>query len=102
MTTTNTRPLTINDAQDLTYLIHAAQNRSTFGRALPDGTVVYGTVGPICDFFGQPVFDDRDIRDCYLRVELDLTVGGQLIWPIAELMPEVRTAHFMTNITKTD
>lgn len=98
--------LNVTNALRLTQVLHASMHRTPVARMvvsnLPvddafdyEGTLFYGTANVVCDQDGEQITDDRDVRECYLKVAL--TSGHEEQWLIADLIDEVRDGHFIPN-----
>lgn len=98
--------LNVTNALCLTQVLHASMHRTPVARMvvsdLPvdddfdqEGTLFYGTANVVCDQDGEQITDDRDVRECYLKVVL--SSGSAEQWSIADLVDEVRAGLFIPN-----
>lgn len=87
------RTLTVADSVHLETVLGTAQRNAPVGRLI-DGVLFVGEARNVCDAQGGTVDPKSDVRDAYLRVVGSI---GEHFWPVAVLMDEVGTGHFVAD-----
>ncbi len=85
--------LTMRDVIALESICRAAQTEASVARLMESGNVIYGTARSIGTEAGAT--EDVDIRDQHLRVTS--TIGVEMSWRVADLMPQVSSGEFVTD-----
>lgn len=86
------RIMSMRDAVSTAAIVHAAQRGATVARLIDDH-IFEGVARSIGDEHGYFAGNDRDVRDCLLRVTL--TSGTDVFWNVGNLIDAMDDGEFV-------